>query len=196
MSNTFGSSSKLALSGGDILTKEMLGGLFVLVTDELDQLFVEHQALIEPHRPRFVYAFGSSIVTSICRVPKFRRRNRSVILAWSVSGLPMMSSHPQSMQSGCLHHQRVALPSSHRVAVPPRLRVVIRQRAAIQEDLPKPVVRFVDDHNQAWSLHDLPGLGMLVELQQPHRQTVRIGIVLGVVLPTFLEELCRPGAKR
>ena len=36
----------------------------------------------------FVYAFGSSIVTSISSVPKFGRRKRSVIFASSVSGLP------------------------------------------------------------------------------------------------------------
>ena len=42
----------------------------------------------------FVYALGSSIVMSISIVPKFGRRNRSVILSCSVYGLPLTSSHP------------------------------------------------------------------------------------------------------
>ena len=41
-----------------------------------------------------VYALGSSIVMSISSVPKFGRRNRSVILSASVYGLPLTSSHP------------------------------------------------------------------------------------------------------
>src|SRR5262245_15059606 len=41
-----------------------------------------------------VYALGSSMVMSICMVPKFGRRKRSVILSASVYGLPFTSSHP------------------------------------------------------------------------------------------------------
>src|SRR5919204_1923093 len=46
-----------------------------------------------------VYAFGSSIVTSICNWPKFTRRNRSVSVNASVNGSPFPSSHPSPGRS-------------------------------------------------------------------------------------------------
>src|SRR5437762_5976141 len=44
-------------------------------------------------------------------------------------------------------------------------------------------------------LHDLPRLRMDVELHQPHRQAVRVGIVFGVLLLALLIQLARPRAE-
>ena len=60
-----------------------------------------------------VYALASSIVMSISSVPKFGRRNRSVIFNASLYGLPLTSSQPalSSPRKFVVSTTSVSLPS-------------------------------------------------------------------------------------
>src|SRR6185369_2261167 len=67
-----------------------------------------------------------------------------------------------------------------------------RQRPAVGEDLTDAGVAFVQHDDDVVGLHDLSWLRVDVELHQPHRQTVRIGVVLRVLLLALLIQLARP----
>src|SRR5262249_56973880 len=82
---------------GLFLSSNVMHRIFINA-DELDQFLVSRMRCFTVTVHGFVYAFGSSTVISISRLPKFGRRNRSVTLAASVNGLPMISSQPSSMR--------------------------------------------------------------------------------------------------
>ena len=121
------------------------------------------------------YAFGSSMVTSISRLPKFTRRNRSVI--WQRVGIrtapriePSIARLPalHAAEVVRLDHERVALPSADRVTVPVRLRLTLRRQApAVGVDRPKTVVRLVDDQGLVRQLDDLSRLRVEMVLHGP-----------------------------
>ena len=70
------------------------------------------------------------------------------------------------------------------------------EAAPVEKDSPVAVVGLVDDHDEPLRLHDLPRLGMLVELEQSHREAVRVGVVLAVIVVALLQQLGRPRTQR
>src|SRR5262245_3657388 len=87
-----------------------------------------------------------------------------------------------------LHHERISLPSSDRVSVPPRFGVGTRQAPSVHKNLTKSEICLIHDDDQLTSLCDLAWLTMIVELHDAHRQAMGVGIVLAVVgLPLFHE---------
>ena len=64
------------------------------------------------------------------------------------------------------------------VAVPPRLRVVGRQRAAVREDLANAHARLVEDHEHVGRLDELARRALRVELHDAHRQAGASGLSL------------------
>jgi hypothetical protein len=101
----------------------------------------------------------------------------------------------QIAESSGLDHQRVALPVARRVAVPPRVRI-LGQGPAIGKDLPDACIGFVQDHDHLRSLDHLARLPMVVKLHDPHRQAVRVRIILAVVGDALPVHFRAPGRKR
>ena len=103
----------------------------------------------------FVYAFGSSMVTSISQRAEVRTAEalghlQRVGVRAAVDVEPAGPLVAEEVRR--LDDQRVALPPAARVAEPPRLRVVVRRRPAVHVDVAQPVVRLVGDQRSgSWS---------------------------------------------
>ena len=148
---------------------------------------------------------------SICRWPKVGRRNaldefRLLAVRAAVDVQPSVETAVfRAAQVVGLDDERVAVPVSDRVAVPPRLRLTLRRKlAAIEIDVTDAVVGLVLDQDQLRRLDDLARLRLLMELQESHRHAVGVRIVLRLVhfeslLPISAAQVCtavRPGCCR
>ena len=94
-------------------------------------------------------------------------------------------------ETGGFHHQRIALPSAHRVAEPPWLRV-FRHGPAVGENLPHAGVGLIENDSYIRSLHHLARLAVSVKLHQTQRQAMRVGIVFAVCGDTLTVQLGGP----
>ena len=94
-----------------------------------------------------------------------------------------------------LHDERVALPASDRIAKPRRIRI-LRQLAAVGEDLPERVNGLVEDRHQAGRLDDLERIGNEVRSRHAADDAVGGRVVFGVVGDACLEERLGPRLER
>ena len=140
---------------------------------------------------------------SISSLPYVGRRMRSMNLG--LLGVGAAAHVEPAVVLACLrpsevvrfHDQRVAFPPADRVAVPERLDAALRrQRPAVDVDVPQPVVRLVHDRDHAGVLHDLARLPMRVELRQPHREAIGVGVVFHVRRHPLLFQLGGPRSQR
>src|SRR4029079_7164984 len=81
-------------------------------------------------------------------------------------------------------------------AVPPRLRIVARRRAPVGEDLPHAHARLVEDYDHVACLDHLARRALSVRLQDAHRQTHGLGVVLAVLRAALLEQRGTLGVER
>src|SRR6185312_4077379 len=95
-----------------------------------------------------------------------------------------------------LDHERVAIPMTNRVAIPPRLHVFGRQRASIRKDLANPGLRLIKDRRHGRRLNNLARLRMLMQLHKTERQAVSVRIILAVLGFALLQELSCRGLER
>src|SRR5205814_598386 len=108
-----------------------------IFADELDQLGIEHDSLIDLHRKRlrirlWIINGNFDFESSIVRPPEFLD-DLSFVGQWIA-----IDVEPDAVnESGGFDHQCVAFPLSYRVAIPERLRIVIRQRPPIGKYLPQ-----------------------------------------------------------
>src|SRR5260221_14330543 len=124
---------------------KMRGGLLVLPADEFDEVRVELDGLIDLHRPwpgiRFGIIDGDfDFQIAVIHAPEPLDPLCGVGQRSAVDIEP-----PAVPESGGLNHQRVTLPLPGRIAVPPRLRIVCRQRPSVGEDLPDAGIALVQD---------------------------------------------------
>src|SRR5580765_5851740 len=150
----------------------MLQILLVFEADELQQLCVDHQQLVQRHRPgagvrlRIVNGdldvnrtepWPPKLLGQLCRV---RDHIASKI-------------EPQSVaQAIRLNDERVAVPMTGRVAVPAWIGIVW-ERASVGEDLAIAEVTLVEDDKQPCGLNDLSRVQVSVREQRTQRQAAR-----------------------
>jgi hypothetical protein len=168
----------------------------LLATDELDELGIGHEALLQRERERL----GECPAV----VDRHLNLQRAEVEAPEAFGQPQHVAGGRAvfidprliLEALGLHHQRVALPTTHGIAVPPGLDIAVRQPPAVQEDFASAVVGFVEHHHEAGRLDDLPRLRVQVQLDRVQRQTVCVGVVLAVLPVSRGLQLHRPGQHR
>src|SRR5438105_4583500 len=158
-----------ALSAGSI-DLHAASELVVLVADELDELVVGRDLLIHANGKWFrvglrVVDCDVDFQLAVCGTadtldePGLVRVRAAAHVEPSVVGARLRS--PQIVG---FDHERVAFPASRRVAVPEWLHTAPRgQRASVDVDVAKAVVRLVHDRDQAGVLHDLAKLAVRME---------------------------------
>ena len=147
-------------------------------------------------RPTVSYTpSGSSIVTLMLMRPMFGRVKRSITRSASVAGQAAHVEPGLAVLSDRFDDERVAFPVADGVAHPGRL-CVLRERAAIGEDLPVNRARLVQDDHHVRRLHDLEAVGDVVLLGDAGWPAAHAGMILPVVLDAFLVDRLRPGLQR
>src|SRR5215475_1908188 len=160
--------------------------------DELDHFLVQQDALLNGNGPWLCVRFGvvdcdfDLEATEIWPAESFGHF-RSISQGIADDIQPTLVDEMTR-----LNDERISVPSSHRVSIPPRLGIRPRQAPSVQIDLTKSVICFVHDDDQLRSLDDLTRLRMIVELHDAHRQAVRIGIILAAVGLPFFHEVGSP----
>ena len=143
----------------------------------------------------FVYAAGSSIVTLMLMRPMFGLVNRSTTRSDSVAGQAPHVEPRLAVLPDRLDDERIAFPVADGVPHPGRLGV-LRQRAAVGEDLPVDRSRLVQEDHHVRSLHDLEAVRDVVLLGDARGPAAHAGMILAVVLDPFLVERLRPRLQR
>src|SRR5687768_12518508 len=115
---------------------EVLGGLLVLETDELDELVVRDQALFDRDGPRT--RVRPRVVHRHLEIHEAEARAAIALRHRSTLGeRAAVHVEPAAVaEAGGLHLERIALPAAGGVAEPPGLRIVGWKRPAVGEDLP------------------------------------------------------------
>src|SRR5262249_14392566 len=95
-----------------------------------------------------------------------------------------------------LDDERISVPSSNGVSIPPGFGFSPRQAPSVDIDLTKSVICFIHDDDQLGSLEDLARLRMIVKLHDAHGKAVGIRIVLTAVGLPFFHEIGGPWTNR
>ena len=168
----------------------------VLAAHELDQLGVGHEALVHAERERPGEGLGVlDRHLNLQRAEGGAADSLGQLQPVAARRAPLVDPR-LILEAARLHHQRVALPPARRIAVPPRLRIVGRQRPAVEMDLALAVVGLVEDQDEVRRLDDLPRLRVEMELDRVEGQTVRVGVILAVGAVPLGLQLHRPREHR
>ena len=170
----------------------VLRRLLVLVADELDELLIGDEPVVDAHRPRPRVGLGVldgdvELEPAVGDAAESLGDARRAAEVAAVHVEPAVVAEPHR-----LHHERVAFPPSHRVALPPRLRIVGRQRPAVEQDVPQAAVGLVGNQHLVAGLDDLARLRVRVLLHQPDGQAVGVGVVRREGGLPLLAQLRRP----
>src|SRR5213083_2147074 len=156
--------------------------LLVLVADKLHRLFVGLESLIDPHGKWLCIGLGIVDGDIDLEFPKYRTaesldESRFLAVGTAVHVQPaIIRSGFRTPQIVRLDNERVAFPSSDRVAVPPRCRFPVWGEApAVGVDVSESVICFVQYGNQSRRLDDLPGFWLLVDLCVPKGKEFWVG---------------------
>src|SRR6185436_2112147 len=179
--------------------------LLVFIAFELNQLLIDDEPLIDANRPWLRVRLR--IVQRVVELQMIERRPadplRHLCLLAVRAAVDVEPSVVRAVFGAAqivrLDDQRVAFPVSDRVPVPPGLRLSLwRQFAAIHVDVAEPVVRLVldEDHLRVRNVHDLPGLRLLMKLQESHRQTHGVRIITILQFAALFLDLGRPRSVR
>src|SRR5438046_7103316 len=171
----------------------MLQVYVVLVANELHQFHIRHQVCLLGDRPRL--CIGLRIIDGDLNihVAKILAPKPLDDMQGICGRLPGLIQPGLAVKTSGIDHQSIALPLTRRITHP-GWSEVLSQLAAIQEDLPPEIKSLVNNHDESWSLDDLPRWRDPVYARDPLRKAIRIR-VLSLVQSggAFIRERLGPG---